>query len=733
MNKSEIKPNNSVSGNLKGSMIDDSFVSSPLSEKSKLTENDSLLKTNITNITNKTPITNKTINTSILDNPVKKPEVIYYYLFDNGDSTTENIIKFAEITKDNFYNMKGRDKNIEKIKTVNKTAYYNISEQTRKEIEFKINQKVESLKRIEQNKADEEKRQKEESATQDELLIKVKDMIDDKDVFSFESGESKFNLQEMKEAFTEVYELLMERPEETIQLLEIAVFEKDFGEIPLRFTNLSAIKKLNIENYRAKDIGKVVCSEAKVTTISSIRPLVTNAKFECPSCGTIISVLQVEKKFKEPSRCSCGRRGGFKELSKDMVDGAILIAEDIEPESQIPTNKSIPCFLKGKLIHPRNIEKLNPGNDIRIFGVLKEVAVSTIGGAMLTRMDLAIEVFDVEEFDPELNATDFSEEDIKEFNELSAKINKEGLDTLTESYAPEVEGYKPEKKALMIQGAQKKNTGKGDNTKSHIAIFGDPGVSKSVLSKFVTKVTQGSSYSSGSGSSGVGLTASVIKDDNIGWVMKPGQLPLTRELAVLDEYNLVSDEDKPKLQEAMSEAKISINKAGISASPTVSCGVLALANPIRGVFDEQQSLTKQLNLPPQQLNRFDTIFIQRDKQDPELDGKIADIMLKRKSGQIESDYDIKFLRKFFTYIRGRDEPTLTIETTEEIKKYFLKARENTRKDTSALINPRFLDALTRFAVGHAKLRGSNKVVPNDVIVAYSILSASYLNLNRYIS
>ena len=45
----------------------DSFVSSPLSGKSKLTKNDSLLKTNKTNKTNITNITNKTINTSLLD------------------------------------------------------------------------------------------------------------------------------------------------------------------------------------------------------------------------------------------------------------------------------------------------------------------------------------------------------------------------------------------------------------------------------------------------------------------------------------------------------------------------------------------------------------------------------------------------------------------------------------------------------------------------------------------
>ena len=47
-----------------------------------------------------------------------------------------------------------------------------------------------------------------------------------------------------------------------------------------------------------KHAGKFVVVEGVIRQKSDVRPQVTSAKFECPSCGNIISVLQVESIFK---------------------------------------------------------------------------------------------------------------------------------------------------------------------------------------------------------------------------------------------------------------------------------------------------------------------------------------------------------------------------------------------------------------------------------------------------
>jgi len=65
-----------------------------------------------------------------------------------------------------------------------------------------------------------------------------------------------------------------------------------------------------------KDIDKKIEINCNITKFNKPYLKIKSAKFECPSCGTILSVLQLEEKFREPTRCSCGRRGGFRILSK---------------------------------------------------------------------------------------------------------------------------------------------------------------------------------------------------------------------------------------------------------------------------------------------------------------------------------------------------------------------------------------------------------------------------------
>ena len=48
-------------------------------------------------------------------------------------------------------------------------------------------------------------------------------------------------------------------------------------------------------------------------------------RYECPSCGNVLHILQNETKVREPSRCGCGRKGKFK-----LLDGAVDQLESTE-------------------------------------------------------------------------------------------------------------------------------------------------------------------------------------------------------------------------------------------------------------------------------------------------------------------------------------------------------------------------------------------------------------------
>jgi len=119
----------------------------------------------------------------------------------------------------------------------------------------------------------------------------------------------KIDFQDLVEHSPELADNLISKPEDTLQILELALEDSGIVHNPrVRMENLSEADEIGIRNIRAKHLGMMISIEGIVRQASEVRPQVVNAKFECPSCGTIISVLQIDKKFREPMFLWSARR-----------------------------------------------------------------------------------------------------------------------------------------------------------------------------------------------------------------------------------------------------------------------------------------------------------------------------------------------------------------------------------------------------------------------------------------
>ncbi len=575
---------------------------------------------------------------------------------------------------------------------------------------------------------------------QEELLQEAKNFFDahKKEIGeSIRSGERvvHVNFLQLAEYSPVLAEGLETMPEEATAILENALAEIGLGKDPrIRFRELPRTFFSKIREIRAKHLDQLIWIEGIVRQASDVRPQVVNAKFECPNCGAVLSVLQIDRKFREPSRCSCSWKGTFKLLSKEMVDTQRLVIEespDMLEGGEQP--RRINVFLKEDLVDPKMEERTTPGSKARIYGVLKEVPVPLQTGSISTRFDIALEANNIIPLEETFEDLNVSEDDIKEILEISADPHV--FRRLWESIAPSIYGFENIKQAVLLQlfGGVKKKKSDGGSTRGdiHALLVGDPGVAKSVMLKFVATIAPKGRYVSGKSASAAGMTAAVVKDEFLrGWSLEAGAMVLSNKGVVcVDEIEKMTEQDRSAMHEALEQQSVTISKANIHATLRSETTVLAAGNPKLGRFDPYTPIPQQIDISPALLSRFDIIFILRDLPNKNQDEAIAShVLQEHKQEVIREVIEPRLLRKYISYARRSCKPKLTEGAVEEIKEFYVRLRnQSTKADTEIKPIPmtaRQLEGIIRLSEAYAKMRLGKEVTRDDALKGIELMRAS---------
>ncbi|KAG2441090.1 hypothetical protein HXX76_003942 [Chlamydomonas incerta] len=551
--------------------------------------------------------------------------------------------------------------------------------------------------------------------------------------------------------------------------------------------NLAAVK--HIRDLDPSDIDKLVCIKGMVTRTSAIIPNLRYAVFECASCGAEVAAPNVSGRVEDPTACAACKKKFSMVLQHNKgqyTDKQLVKMQESPndiPEGETPMGVSLYSY-------DTLVDVARPGDRVTITGIYRAAPVranprqAALYAMFRTYVDVvhvhrdesrrlfsaaaAPDSVTVAETEPsvlsapntpagsqgvdppppvtETQADPASAADeqfvaienitAEELREVEDQIKALAADPrltqrLIDSLAPNIWEMEDIKKGVLCQlfgGCSKAFPGGKIRGELNVLLVGDPSVSKSQLLTYVHKLAPRGIYTSGKGSSAVGLTAYVTKDpETKEMVLESGALVLSdRGVCCIDEFDKMSDSARSMLHEAMEQQTVSVAKAGLISTLNARCSVLACANPIGSRYNPNMSIAENINLPPTLLTRFDLIYLVLDRYEEQRDRRLARHLVSlfhpgaAGRGRTAAGGDLiapDLLKKYVAYARARCQPKLSNEAAEELVTRYQTLRRDGRERKVVMATPRQLESLIRIAESLARMRLDPVVGRDDVAEA----------------
>lgn len=554
---------------------------------------------------------------------------------------------------------------------------------------------------------------------------------------------------------------LCEYPVEMVPIFENClreVYQELFVSAPerIKFRPYNIGQPLLIRNVDPAMIETIVSISGMVIRIGKVTPEIIRGYYECLKCGNGVDVGVIKGKIAEPTKCECGSKLSYelKPLKCTYFDTQIIKIQEL-PEN-IP-DATTPMGI-GIVANEDLIDYVVPGDKVVVTGVLKVKSIRL--NPMMKKIKSSFRTYcealsirsirnngshnetsskDGCNFDlnakRDLNTDDF----IEEIDKLRKRTDI--YDVLSRSIAPSIWGHMDVKRGLLLQlvGGVHKNLGRSNlRGDINILLAGDPGIAKSQLLGFVHSVSERGMYTSGRGSSAVGLTVSVSRDPDSGqFILESGALVLSdRGICCIDEFDKMADTTKSVLHEVMEQQTVSLAKAGIITTLNARCSILASCNPVESKYNLKKTILENINVMPTLLSRFDLVFLLIDKHDDIEDRRVANHILSLYSSanddnkENESNIDtanIVNIELLKTYIKEARQikPILRADSCRALREAYVELRQ-LDNGKSVTATTRQLESLIRLSEARAKIRFAKYVDPSDVAEASRLIKDSLL-------